>query len=163
MNAPRLYRRRYIPDELVELKDDEIIRIDDEEGIIITRWKPIKPRADFAAGVSCVFLRRGFKVSALYDENGEFLHYYCDILSCSYERAADTYVFRDLLIDVIVEADGGCKILDLDELCQAYVNRQINEKDMLFAVSALSGLLTEIYAGRFAALAAYAADEAGHV
>lgn len=37
MGECRLYRKRLIPEECVELKDDEILRLD--ENVIVTRWK----------------------------------------------------------------------------------------------------------------------------
>ena len=49
----KLYRRRFIPDELTFLADDEILRLDDE--MLVTRWKSLHPRTDFAGGVSVFF------------------------------------------------------------------------------------------------------------
>ena len=60
----KLYRRRYIPNELTHLKDDRILQYDPGK-LLITEWKTLKPRKDFARGVSAFFLDRGIKVSKL--------------------------------------------------------------------------------------------------
>ena len=45
MDEIKLYRRRFIPEETVFLKDDIIEKADGD--IIITRWKTLKPRKEF--------------------------------------------------------------------------------------------------------------------
>ena len=57
----QLFRKRLIPEEIVELKDDKIIKRN--QNIIITKWKTLKPRTDFSHGISCYFLDKGIKVS----------------------------------------------------------------------------------------------------
>ncbi len=53
MTIPRLYRRRLIPDQLIPLKDDEILYCDPE--IIVTRWNTLNPKTEFTHGTSCYF------------------------------------------------------------------------------------------------------------
>ena len=55
MEPVHLYRRRYMPDEIVELKDDEILHIDDE--IIVTKWNVLKPRKDIDHGISIYYMK----------------------------------------------------------------------------------------------------------
>ena len=61
MEKPLMYRKRYIPDEIKSLNDDEILFINDE--VIVTRWKTFKPKKEFSNGISYTFLNRGYKIS----------------------------------------------------------------------------------------------------
>ena len=110
----RLYRRRFIPDETVFLKDDEILLYNDE--VIVTRWTALKPRDDFARGLSCYFLNKGMKVSKFFDSNGGLVYYYCDIIETVFNAGKNSYCFNDLLIDVIVYKDGSVRVCDLGEV-----------------------------------------------
>lgn len=49
METIHLYRRRYMPDETVELKDDLILYRDDN--ILVTKWNILKPRKDIDHGI----------------------------------------------------------------------------------------------------------------
>ena len=75
----RLYRKRFIPDELLHLKDDKILYMDDE--LLITSWNTLKPRADMATGISAYYRKEGFKISRLADAHGTLTRWYCDICS----------------------------------------------------------------------------------
>ena len=57
-----LYRRRFIPDEKKPLTDDKILYMD--ENIILTSWNTLKPRSDFASGISAYFRKEGLKSAA---------------------------------------------------------------------------------------------------
>ena len=83
MDNIKLYRRRYIPDETVFLKDDEIIYADNDR--IVTKWKALKPRSDFAGGMSVCYLKEGYKVSRMTDISGKAVFYYCDIVETVYD------------------------------------------------------------------------------
>jgi len=144
MPGPRLFRRRYIPDELVELKDDEILSID--EDIIITKWNALKPRADFCRGYSCYYLKEGYKVSRFIDESGGCVYIYCDIMLAEYDRAGDAYTFNDMLIDIVVR-DGCVRVLDLDEAGEALERGLISAAAARSALSSADKLLRRIYAG----------------
>lgn len=151
----KIYRRRYLPEELLWLKDDEIIFSDDEK--IITSWASLKPRPDFSHGRSCYFLHKNYKISKFFDHGGNLLFHYCDIVKL--EVSADEYVFCDLLVDVKVYPDGFVEILDLDELAFAYEKRLISEADMACALKTLDGLLKVIYSGKFDDIAKNLNDE----
>ena len=117
MGECRLFRKRLIPEECVELKDDEVLRLD--ENVIVTRWKCLKPRQDFFGGISCYLLKKGIKISKILKEDGSLLFWYCDIIKTEYTPETKTYIFTDLLADVVILPDGYVKVLDLDELAES--------------------------------------------
>ena len=100
MSRPRLFRRRFIPDENIELKDDMILAL--EPNLIITSWNVLKPRRDISRGVSAYFIDKGIKVSKVFDNAGQMVYWYCDIIETHYDEKENTYTFNDLLIDVVV-------------------------------------------------------------
>ena len=53
--------KRFIPDEIVELKDDRIVY--HEGNIMITEWDVLHPKAKFSHGVSCYYMDKGWKIS----------------------------------------------------------------------------------------------------
>jgi len=110
----KLYRRRYIPDEIVELKDDEIVYSNPD--IIITKWQVLKPRDDFSSGISYYFLDKGFKISKFFKPSGDLHYIYCDIIEYEYRKADNAFVFNDLLVDVIIHNDGSVQVMDIGEL-----------------------------------------------
>ena len=54
MDTLKIYRKRLIPQECILLKDDILVEQTPER--IITRWKTLKPKAEFDHGSSCYFL-----------------------------------------------------------------------------------------------------------
>ena len=147
MADPILYRKRLIPDECILLKDDRVIVRDDD--IIITGWNTIKPRKDLHHGYSCYYLKKGFKVSKFYREDGSLLYWYCDIVSYEHQPDTDTYIVTDLLADVIVYPDGFVKVVDIDELVTALNEKLITEETLKTSLINLNALLEIIYAGDF--------------
>ncbi len=145
---PTLYRKRLIPDECVNLKDDKIIFIDSET--IITSWNTFRPKAEFTHGTSYYVLKEGFKISKFYKIDNSLAYIYCDIISTSYDEASDTYVFTDLLADVIIENDGRVRVVDLDELGDALTDNVLSKELMSDALHKLNNLLATIYDGSFA-------------
>ena len=117
MSRPRLFRRRFIPDENIELKDDMILAL--EPNLIITSWNVLKPRRDISRGVSAYFIDKGIKVSKVFDNAGQMVYWYCDIIETHYDEKENTYTFNDLLIDVVVYPDGQVEVLDMDEFADA--------------------------------------------
>ncbi len=144
---PTLYRKRLIPDECVNLKDDKIIFIDDET--IITSWNTFRPKAEFTHGTSYYVMKEGFKISKFYKADNSLAYIYCDIISTSYDAASDTYVFTDLLADVIIENDGRVRVVDLDELGDALTDNVLSSELMSDALHKLNNLLATIYDGTF--------------
>lgn len=142
----KLYRRRHIPNELTHLKDDRILQYDPGK-LLITEWKTLKPRRDFARGVSAFFLDRGIKVSKLLDHEGNLSRWYCDIGMFHLEDNCLT--FEDLLFDVVVNRDGSYQVLDIGEAAEAYRLQLITENQLLYAMEVLDSLLALIHNGQF--------------
>ncbi len=132
---PTLYRKRLIPDECVNLKDDNIIFLDSDT--IVTSWNTFRPKAEFTHGTSYYVINEGFKISKFYKADNSLAYIYCDII--------DT----DLLADVIIENDGRVRVVDLDELGDALTENIISCELMSDALHKLNKLLTAIYNGTF--------------
>lgn len=144
----QLYRRRFIPDELTLLKDDTILFMN--EDFIITSWTTLKPRSDFARGISAYYRKEGFKISRHYGADGSFSRWYCDIIIES--EAEDGIVFSDLLIDIIIFPDGTVHVVDLDEAADALEQGLITSDMLIRALHSANKLLSYIHQGRFSEL-----------
>ena len=147
MSRPRLFRRRFIPDENIELKDDMILAL--EPNLIITSWNVLKPRRDISRGVSAYFIDKGIKVSKVFDNAGQIVYWYCDIIETHYDEKENIYTFNDLLIDVIVYPDGQVEVLDMDEFADAMEQGILSVGTIAHAMRATDDLLHTIYAGEF--------------
>ena len=147
MSRPRLFRRRFIPDENIELKDDMILAL--EPNLIITSWYVLKPRRDISRGVSAYFIDKGIKVSKVFDNAGQMVYWYCDIIETHYDEKENTYTFNDLLIDVVVYPDGQVEVLDMDEFADAMEQGILSVGTIAHAMRATDDLLHTIYAGEF--------------
>ena len=156
MQPVKLYRKRYIPAETVYLKDDEILFCDEEK--IITKWKVIRKRPDFSHGVSCVFLKEGFKISKFIDEKENVIFWYCDIINYDFDENTNSYYINDLLIDIIIQNNGNVKVLDLDEIAEALESRIISEEIVCEAMRKANKLLNIIYSGHFSDYTKYIYD-----
>lgn len=143
----KIYRKRYIPNEIVDISGDEVIYIDEEK--LITSWTPIKPRGDIGKGMSCVYFNEGWKISKFYNLDGSFKFWYCDIIDYEYDKSEDTYIIKDLLVDVIVHEDGTYEILDEEELDQALQEGLITEEIKAEAIFKLNKLLEKIKSQKF--------------
>lgn len=159
MEPIKLYRKRIIPNECVFLADDVILYSDHE--VIVTRWNTLHPKKTLHHGYSCYFLDRGFKISKFYDHEGKLISWYCDIVSHTYDPETNTYVFTDLLADVIVYPDGFVRVVDLDELADALRDGLISSEEMQLALRRLDKLLSVIYKGAFPRLQKYIEDYEG--
>ncbi len=147
MTKPMLYRRRFIPDELIHLKDDIILVL--EPNLIITKWKTLRPRKDISRGMSAFYLDRGFKVSKLYDDQDQVVYWYCDIIQAKTDPEKNTVIIEDLLIDLILYEDGSMRIVDLNELAEAMEHKLISQEEANYALRTVDSLLQIIYDGRF--------------
>ena len=76
----------------------------------------------------------------------------------TYDPETETYVFTDLLADVIVYPDGFVRVVDLDELADAFRDRLITAEQMQMALRRLDKLLSLIYKGAFPKLQKYIED-----
>lgn len=147
MSELQLYRRRLIPAECVLLKDDVIVK--QTEDLIITSWKTLNPKIAFSHGCSCYFLREGFKISKFYRQDDTLLYWYCDIVEYALDEQAHSLTATDLLADVIVYPDGRTKVVDLDELAQAFEDGLLTGDQLSAALRQLNHLLTYIYKDKF--------------
>lgn len=147
MSELQLYRRRLIPDECIPLKDDVIVK--QTKDLVITSWKTLNPKIAFSHGCSCYFLREGFKISKFYRQDGTLLYWYCDIVEYAFDEQAHSLTATDLLADVIVYPDGRTKVVDLDELAQAFEDGLLTGDQLSAALRQLNHLLTYIYKDKF--------------
>ncbi len=150
MPLPMLYRRRFIPSELILLKDDIILVY--ENDLIITKWITLHPRNDITRGVSAFYLDKGFKVSKIYDKYDNVVYWYCDIIQTKKDPDKNTVVIEDLLLDVILYNDGSMNIMDLDELADALEQKLISQKEVTYALRTLDHLLKTITDKHFSSL-----------
>ncbi|MCD7826089.1 MAG: DUF402 domain-containing protein [Clostridiaceae bacterium] len=153
MKNVRLFRRRFLPDETTELKDDKILSL--SENIIVTKWNVLKPRLDISTGTSGYFIDKGIKVSKIYDANHQLVYWYCDIIDTEYDAAANTYTFNDLLIDVLIYPDGQIKVVDMDELADVAEKNILSPQLVGQALRKTQSLLELIYSGAFSDLAKF--------
>ena len=147
MTKPLLYRRRFIPDELIQLKDDTILVM--ESNLIITKWNTLHPRKDIARGISAFYLDKGYKVSKVYNSQDEVVYWYCDIIQTKMGDEKNSVIIEDLLIDLILYDDGRMRIMDLNELADALEKKLITQTEATYALRTANSLLQIIYAGQF--------------
>ena len=140
----KIYRKRYIPDEIIDISGDIVVARNDS--LIVTKWLPINKREDIASGMSWTYLDEGYKVSKFFDSKGELLYFYCDIIQVEYKKASDTFVLVDLLVDLKVYPDGRMEFLDFDELQHAFDQKLITGEQLLMAISRLNKLVQKIKA-----------------
>lgn len=143
MDYPKLYRKRLIPSECILLKDDHILVYNDD--IILTSWNTLHPRTDFDHGFSCYFRNKNIKVSRFLHPDGSLCKWYCDIVDYETVLLPDSITVVDLLADVIVEPDGFVKVMDLDELSQAFSLKLISLSQLQLSLYTLNQLLEHIY------------------
>lgn len=153
MNIETLYRKRIIPPECIQLKDDVIVEQNDE--YIITKWNTLNPKTEFSHGCSCYFLQDGIKMSKIYRQDGSLLYWYCDIVYFETDVERRSMTVTDLLADVIIYPDGRMKVVDLDELSEAMERDLITKEQMTSCLRSLNHLLTLIYRDKFDRLQSY--------
>lgn len=147
METPQLYRKRIIPEECVPLVDDIILYMD--EDIIITKWNTLHPKKNLHHGYSCYFLKEGYKISKFLREDDSLLYWYCDIIKTDYDSTTNTYVFTDLLADVIMFPDGFVKVVDIDEIAQSLKEEKLPSEDVITLLENLDKLLKIVYSQDF--------------
>jgi len=143
----RLYRKRYIPAQCIPLADDVVVERTDDH--ILTTWKTINPKTAFDHGSSCYLLKDGVKISKFYRPDGSLLYWYCDIVEYEFNETGDTLTVTDLLADVIIYPDGRTKIVDLDELADAFEQGLITQEQLTASLRQLNNLLSLLYRDKF--------------
>ncbi|RCX09065.1 hypothetical protein DFR58_1394 [Anaerobacterium chartisolvens] len=147
MKKPCILRKRYIPDETVDISGDELLYRDEE--MLITRWKAIRPRADISGGISYAFLKQGIKISKFFNNSGEFIYWYCDIIDIDYDSSCDKYVLIDLLLDVKLMPDGKVIVMDADELAEAIEGGLVTKEQACRALRNMNKIVNMMYEGSF--------------
>lgn len=143
----RMFRKRLIPEECVELKGDKIIYQDMDR--IVTQWKTLKPREDFSYGYSCYYLKEGYKISKFIKENRELKCWYCDIIAAEWKKSEESWIFTDLLADIVIKETKAVQVLDLDELAEAFEKELLTNVELTKALYSLDRLLRAIENGEF--------------
>ncbi len=146
MDKLKIIRKRIIPFETIPLNDDKIIL--HTESILVTKWKTLKPRNDFDNGISIYFFKEGYKISKFMDKNGDLVYYYCDIIDTDFNKEENTYIFTDLLADVILFENKNIKIMDIDELAYAYDKNLISLEMLKNSLNRLSTLLNVVHSDK---------------
>lgn len=141
----KIFRKRYIPDEIVDISSDKVLLLNDE--LMVTEWLPINPRSDMSYGKSYTFFKKGWKISQFLDANKELICWYCDIIETHIEN--DEYTLTDLLVDIKIYPNGEYEILDLDELDDAVNQGLIDEAKKEEALRKMNELLEVIKRGEF--------------
>lgn len=159
MEQPKLYRKRYLPNETILLKDDVITYRDD--AVLVTKWEVLHPKETFSHGISCYYLEQGWKISKFLNKKNELVYYYCDIIDTKWDQAENVYVFADLLADVIITADGFVKVVDLGEIAETLEAGVITEREVKLALTRLDALLEKIYSGGLPELLRFVEAEDG--
>jgi len=147
MNHLQLFRKRLIPAECIPLKNDIIVEANQE--VIITKWNTINPKTTFDHGCSCYFLEEGYKVSKFYRSDGSLLYWYCDIVDYDLNEKENILTVTDLLADVIIYPDGRVKVMDLDELADAFDSGLITPELLSAGLRRLHNLLSLIDRDKF--------------
>lgn len=145
----KIYRKRYIPNEIVDISGDEVLYKD--EKLIITKWLPINPRSDMASGMSYTMLDKGWKLSKFFDKEGKLLYWYCDIIDydLKQEEGEEVYTLIDLLLDVKVYEDGSYEVLDEEELEEAFQTGLVTEEQKEKSKKRVRELIQIIERGEF--------------
>jgi predicted RNA-binding protein associated with RNAse of E/G family len=129
------------------LKDDEILFFEGDR--LVTRWNTIRPKKDIKCGISCFFLTEGYKVSKFYGHDGTLLYWYIDIISHEWNQESSSLYVTDLLADVIIYPDGFVKVVDVEELAEAFEKGELSPDALCEALRKLNQILTDIYSGEF--------------
>lgn len=151
MHNLTILRKRYIPLEEVDISLDRVLIYDAR--LLVTKWLPIRPREDFAWGVSYVNFEEPYKISRFYDHKDGFLYWYCDIIQT--ERWVDAATEKqfcrltDLLVDVVMYPDGRIEVRDEEELDEALAAGLITSEQKDLALQAKETLVQRMQDGTF--------------
>lgn len=145
----RLFRKRFFPDENVEL-NDEVVFFDEKK--LVTKWKAIRPKPDLSYGISCFFIETGLKISKFYRQDGSLLYWYCDVGECIVNKENSSFTFVDLLADVIIYPEGKVKVVDLAEAADIFENGKITAAHICKMLRRLDLLLGMIDSGELSRL-----------
>lgn len=138
-------RKRYLPDETIRLTKDTVFFV--SEKLIVTSWKAITKRPDFAGGMTAYFPEYGVRTGKFMDENGSTLYWYNDIGEVFMD--GHSIKFNDLLLDVIVYPDGSVRHMDIDEFAEAIEKCLITREQEIKALKSYGFLIDLLHKNEF--------------
>lgn len=142
----KLFRKRYFPQEVVELNDDIVFW---DENILVTKWRTIRPKPNLSHGISAFFIDKGIKVSKFYTFSDELLYWYCDIGDCVFDNSKNEFMFVDLMADVIIYPDGEMRVVDLAEAADVFANGSVESDKICKMLKSLDFLMEALHSGQF--------------
>jgi galactokinase/mevalonate kinase-like predicted kinase len=83
---------------------------------------------------------KGYTLSKVFNKEGEFMYYYCDIMKMK-QVGKWRYVMVDLLLDLIVYADGSYDVLDIDEFANAIDKGELKRNRQVYALRILHEMI----------------------
>ena len=89
------------------------------------------------------FKNKNFWLTAMYDENENFVQYYFDVTRKNVIQGENSY-FEDLFLDVICLGEGKIEILDKNDLDEALAEGSINQKDYDFSVKTAELIIANV-------------------
>ena len=143
MSALQIYRQRLIPYECKLLNDDHILS--QTEDLIVTSWDAFNPKPYLVRGYSCYYLNDNIKLSKMIHPDDAF-HWYFDIAEYTFNEDHTVLTMTDLLADVAV-LGSDIRVLDLDELTDAFEQKLISETQFKKSLRVLDRLLSKLYKG----------------
>lgn len=143
MSELQIYRKRLIPYECKLLSDDHILSRTDD--LIVTSWNAFNPKPYLVRGYSCYYLNDNIKLSKMIHPDDSF-HWYFDIAEYEFNEDLTVLTMTDLLADVAV-LDSGIRVMDLDELTDAFEQNLITVSEFKKSLRVLDRLLSKLYEG----------------
>lgn len=143
MSELQIYRKRLIPYECKLLSDDHILSRTDD--LIVTSWDAFNPKPYLVRGYSCYYLNDNIKLSKMIHPDDSF-HWYFDIAEYEFNEDLTVLTMTDLLADVAV-LDSGIRVMDLDELTDAFEQNLITVSEFKKSLRVLDRLLSKLYEG----------------
>ena len=77
------------------------------------------------------------------------VYWYCDIIDTEYNKEDNTYIFHDLLIDILLRPNGSIEVVDLDELGDLLDEGKITPNICSKALKTADNLLKLMYSNQF--------------
>lgn len=147
MSTPKRFKRRLMPEEVIDITSDTLHFMDSK--LLITSWssQDMDTEADF--NYSWAYLDDGFQIHRKMDKDGNFLYWYIDILAIEYSEQQHAYTLTDLIVDVVVHPDGYVDVIDLDEMAEAMEQGFISQEQVVLALRHLDTVLRLNYAKKF--------------
>ena len=152
-------RYRRLPDRLGHFEG--LLREESAKRLVIEQRLRIRnPRRKFGRVVVAngyiavwfIFRRKWYDVGKFYDRNGKFTGYYCDIIrpvARLLSSPSKTSIITDLFLDLWINPDGRCVVLDEDQLKRAITKRAISASLAMKARMELEALIRSTKAGYF--------------